>query len=73
METIVNEETISYGLTQRERIVLSFLSNGLSNKDIAEMLKISVQTIKNHISLMMRKTGSKNRAHLAYRFAKGEI
>jgi DNA-binding NarL/FixJ family response regulator len=45
--------------------VLLLLSDGLSNKDIAERLHVSVRTIESHVSSAMRKTATPNRAALS--------
>ncbi len=48
-------------LSPREMEVLSYLSNGWSNKQIATSLGISHQTVKNHISSILRKLGVEDR------------
>ncbi|ADJ26512.1 two component transcriptional regulator, LuxR family [Dehalogenimonas lykanthroporepellens BL-DC-9] len=52
-------------LTQRERQILIRVTDGLTNKQIATELKISEQTIKNHISAILRKLNANDRAHAA--------
>jgi len=42
-------------LSKREIQVLIFITQGLSNKDIAEKLNISEKTVKNHVSNMFKK------------------
>ena len=56
-------ETIAAPLTNRETEVLNHIANGKSNKQIAYVLKISEQTIKNHISAILRKLNANDRAH----------
>jgi len=48
-------------LTQRENEVLSLLIQGLTNKDIAEQLHISINTLKVHIRNLYGKIGVENR------------
>jgi ATP/maltotriose-dependent transcriptional regulator MalT len=48
-------------LTNRESQVLSLLSQGLSNKDIADRLFISLNTLKVHIRNLYGKMGVENR------------
>jgi two-component system response regulator DegU len=52
-------------LTQRERQILIHVTDGHTNKQIAAALKISEQTIKNHISAILRKLSANDRAHAA--------
>jgi two-component system, NarL family, nitrate/nitrite response regulator NarL len=49
------------GLTSRERQVLSHLSNGLTNQEIALKLGLSVKTVKQHKTLLFAKIGVRNR------------
>ena len=50
-------------LTQREIQILSYIANGNSNKEVAHILGISDQTIKNHVSAILRKLNANDRAH----------
>ena len=50
-------------LTQRERQILTYITDGNTNKQIANILKISEQTIKNHVSAILRKLNANDRAH----------
>ncbi len=43
---------------------MSFIVQGMSNEEIAEVLYIAVQTVKNNVSAIYRKTGVKNRVQL---------
>ncbi len=58
-----NIETVVAPLTNRERQILSYIADGNSNKKIARILTISEQTIKNHVSAIMRKLNANDRAH----------
>lgn len=49
-------------LTLREREVFELLIKNKSTKDIANKLKISEKTVRNHISNVMQKLGVKGRA-----------
>ena len=50
------------GLTQREVEILSLISRGMTNPEIAAQLFLSSHTIKTHISRIFAKTGSRDRA-----------
>lgn len=54
-------------LTQREREVLDYLREGLSNKEIARALNLQEVTVKLHIRGICRKLGAKNRTQAALR------
>ena len=58
-------ETITAPLTHRETQILSYIADGNSNKQIARILEISEQTIKNHVSSILRKLNANDRAHAA--------
>jgi len=50
------------GLSNREAEILYFVAQGKSNKDIADLLSLSDQTIKNRLSGVYRKLKVANRA-----------
>ncbi|MBI4524462.1 MAG: response regulator transcription factor [Deltaproteobacteria bacterium] len=52
-------------LTRQERKVLRLLARALSNKEIAEALKISPSTAKRHMENILGKLGLKNRVEAA--------
>jgi DNA-binding CsgD family transcriptional regulator len=52
-------------LTDREREIVSLIGAGLSNRDIAARLTISVRTVETHIYNAMAKTGTAGREDLA--------
>ena len=58
-----NMDTIVAPLTVRERQILNHIANGNTNKQIARLLSISEQTIKNHVSAILRKLNANDRAH----------
>ena len=49
-------------LTAREREIFDLLIQNMTTKEIAEKLKISEKTIRNHISNTMQKLGVNGRA-----------
>ncbi len=52
-------------LSDRERRLLSCLTLGIPNKDIAERLHLSPRTVKNYLDELMDKTGIHSRTELA--------
>ena len=52
-------------LTQRESEVLRQLALGLTNKEIAAALKISYETVKEHVQHILRKVGVSDRTQAA--------
>jgi DNA-binding NarL/FixJ family response regulator len=52
-------------LTQRESEVLKQLANGLTNKEIAQILNISYETVKEHVQHILRKIGVTDRTQAA--------
>jgi|GraSoiStandDraft_50_1057286.scaffolds.fasta_scaffold214644_2 two-component system, NarL family, nitrate/nitrite response regulator NarL len=52
-------------LTKREREVIAGIARGLKNKQIAEQMSISEQTVKNHLQKLFDKLGVSDRLELA--------
>lgn len=51
-------------LTQREKMVISYLLLGFGNREIAQRLSIAEQTIKNHLRAIFDKVGVSDRLEL---------
>jgi transcriptional regulator EpsA len=49
-------------ITEREREILRWVRDGMSNQQIGEQLGISGLTVKNHVQKILRKLGAANRA-----------
>lgn len=58
--TFIDEE-----LTEAEQRIAAAVASGLSNKDIASELGISVRTVENHISHILAKKNFDNRVEIA--------
>ena len=52
-------------LTDREREIVTLAAGGLSNRDIAQRLVVSVRTVENHFYRASTKLGTTDRAELA--------
>ena len=51
--------------TDREREIVMLIGAGLSNREVAERLTLSVRTVESHIYRAMTKTGTTSRDELA--------
>lgn len=58
------------GLTRRELEVLSHVADGLPNRDVAKVLHISENTVKNHMRNIHEKMGVKTRTEAVVKAAK---
>jgi DNA-binding NarL/FixJ family response regulator len=60
-------------LTEREHAITRLIAAGASNPEIAQQLFLSRKTVERHVSNVLRKTGSRNRAELAAKVAELEV
>jgi DNA-binding NarL/FixJ family response regulator len=58
-------------LSEREHQIAARLVEGLTNKEIAEQLFLSTETIKSYVARILRKLGARNRVQAAVLFARG--
>ena len=75
LDRVVSREPVSisqafgrFQLSVRGRAVVKWLVQGHTNKEIAEQLGITEQTVKEHIQRLMRKTRTTTRTGLLSRF-----
>ncbi|MGE5820611.1 MAG: response regulator transcription factor, partial [Deltaproteobacteria bacterium] len=54
-----------FGLTARESEIISFITQGCMNRDIASSLSITEETVKRHLTNIFNKVGMSNRLELA--------
>jgi len=59
-----NDKFVFPSLTKREKTIINLVSSGAKNKEIANQLHISPNTVKTHIYSIFRKTSSRNRIEL---------
>ena len=64
-ELTADEREILAELTTREREILWHVAQGETNLQIAAQLGISVQTVKNHLTNIFEKLGTRRRSHAA--------
>lgn len=60
-------------LTPREREVALMICGGMSNKEIAQSLCLSVATVKDHVHRILQKTGLRTRSALAACYVNSSI
>lgn len=63
-----NKVSVFKDLTDRELEVASYVAKGLSNKEIGSCLFISDGTVRNHISIILDKTGLQHRTQIAIEY-----
>jgi len=51
----------SLGLSRREQQLVGLIQRGLTNKEMANQLNLSEQTVKNHVHRILRKVGAPDR------------
>lgn len=60
-------------LSGRELEVLQLVGRGLSNKQVAHELRITLSTVKSHVSALLGKLGMSSRTQLALYSTRGEL
>jgi DNA-binding CsgD family transcriptional regulator len=61
-----------YNVTPREQEIVTLICKGKTNREIADQLFISLQTVKDHVYRIYRKTGVRNRVQLVTLFMQSE-
>lgn len=56
------------GLSRREMEVVELVAEGYSNQEIADKLYLSNGTVRNHVSLILEKTGLAHRTQIAVQY-----
>ena len=59
------QQTPDFGLTPRERQIVSAIANAFQNKEIAAKFAISEKTVKHHLTNIFNKVGVSSRLELA--------
>jgi DNA-binding NarL/FixJ family response regulator len=67
------EQLTAAGLTAQEAAILRLVGGGYSNKEVARHLGISVGTVKNHISDILRKLDARDRTHAVLKAIAGHL
>lgn len=61
------------GLTKTEIMIVQFLYQGLSNREVADKIFTSEETVKSHVQHILRKADVKSRAALIFKLLNNEI
>jgi two-component system, NarL family, response regulator LiaR len=61
IQAAMHKPTVSYDLTDREKEILTLMTEGLSNPEIAARVFVSRSTIKFHVSNILSKLGAESR------------
>ncbi|WP_083743393.1 LuxR family transcriptional regulator [Mycobacterium rhizamassiliense] len=70
-ESVVND--VAEQLTQRERQVLTLMTSGKTNAQIAERLFVSEGTVKSHVRHIMQKLDASNRTDAVARYRLSKV
>lgn len=62
----------SYGVTDKEYEIICKIADGLSNKEIADILFLSEGTVRNYISLILEKLSLRDRTQIAIYYYKNK-
>ena len=65
--------TAEVELTEREREILKWITDGKSNKEISDSLFVSVETVKSHVKNLYKKLNVKNRVEAAMKGRSGSV
>ena len=68
---IAGRRPASNGLTPTEQRVAELVADGLSNKEVAAALHVTVKTVEGSLSRVYEKLGIRSRSALARTFAAG--
>lgn len=67
-QTVFPDRNVFSLLTPREQEVTALIARGLSNQEIAQTLHLSNGTVRNHISVILEKTGLEHRTQIAVKY-----
>lgn len=62
----------SYGITDKEYEIISKIADGLSNKEISDLVFLSEGTVRNYISLILEKLSLRDRTQIAIFYYKNK-
>ena len=62
IKTLMENDPPVTGLTGRQTEILQSLTRGLTNKDIAKQLGLSIRSVEDHVDRILERIGAANRA-----------
>jgi len=71
VDKLLGDSKLPIHLSQKEQEILDLLARGCSNLEISTDLGITIQTVKNYVSVVMRKFGAKSRIEAVVAGLKG--
>lgn len=69
----VGDQQIAVTLTPRQADILTCLCKGLSNRQIAEHLFVTEDTVKSHVKAVLNALQARDRAHAAVLVLTGQV
>ena len=73
IRSIPGNDLLLEQLTDRELQVLELVADGRRNREIAEILRVSIKTVEFHLSNIYTKLGIRSRAELRARARANEL
>lgn len=72
LRTGAEEDPLLSRLTKQERVIVKHISNGLTNRQIAEEMFLAEKTVKNYVSTLLAKMGMSRRSEAAAYVARSQ-
>jgi len=67
------DDLSSFNLTEKEQLIISYVADGLSNKEIADIIFLGEGTVRNYLSGILEKLGLRDRTQLAVFYYKRHL
>ena len=60
------EESVLFNLTLRQNQIALSIAQGMTNREMADAMKLSVFTVRNEVITILRKLNAKSRSQIAF-------
>jgi len=67
------EELSGFDLNEKEQLIISYIADGLSNKEIAEIIYLGEGKVRNYLSIILEKLGLRDCTQLAVFYYKRKL